>query len=572
MMIQTLASRPGDDLFHFHPRSTNPELWRTTVPLIVRERCGRHKGLIATWIAIHWLIVLHAASGRAHFGMREIAEEAGVGRNELAGPAGHIQRLVSLGLLRIVGYKSFKGLREPRPIYHVDLAELERQSLELVPEVLRDHHIDRPPPAAPDPRQLRLFPPPPEGGESLGKWTGAAQVRLPHADGPDQAEAVRSLPAIARATHQSGTEYEPARPHLLAVAHESVIAGPENGTVRPQSGTERPEKVRPMPSSVPASHEKGTEYAPEGDIDRTNDRTNEGERQALTPDLIQKIIAQAAQAVLITLGLQAKTPHSDAPVALTTIPSAPPDHEPLPAAVLALWQGDEPALSRRDTHQLAIIAAEYDRSTGGHGAYWLGRAILMADLCLGERGQARSLAYLRRILRRWREEGSWGSDREAGEALPQASAAPFPSGAREPEPRDGQRATPAQESPRATPAHEAHPAVRAYVEALHEAPNAVQAAQIAATVTDLAAWRQVLIDWQLNGWGERSVGKMLDRYQKSHPAAVEPKEPPVSVVIIHRYPGLTDEQRDRWIGRFHAALSPAEKRAVIKRLEQEHPR
>src|SRR5690606_4547686 len=148
-----------------------------------------------------------------------------------------------------------------------------------------------------------------------------------------------------------------------------------------------------------------------------------------------------------------------------------------------------PALSRRETHHLAMLAAEYDGPTTGHGAYWLGRAILMADLCLGEHGQARSLPYLRQILRRWREEGSWGSDREVADTPRREAAAPHQS-------RQAARAP-----------GETHPAVAAYIEALHETPNAVQASRIVELVTDLEVWRQVLRDWQLNGWGERSVGK-----------------------------------------------------------------
>jgi hypothetical protein len=65
---------------------------------------------------------------------------------------------------------------------------------------------------------------------------------------------------------------------------------------------------------------------------------------------------------------------------------------------------------------------------------------------------------------------------------------------------------------------------------------------------------------------------MLDRYRKDVGlAAPAPSEPPPSVVVIHTYPGLEPEQRDIWIRRFHAAPTPAEKRAVVKRLEQEHP-
>jgi hypothetical protein len=48
-------------------------------------------------------------------------------------------------------------------------------------------------------------------------------------------------------------------------------------------------------------------------------------------------------------------------------------------------------------------------------------------------------------------------------------------------------------------------------------------------------------------------------------------ERPPSVTPIHFHPDLSDEERDRWIKRFHAASTPTEKRAVINRLEQEYP-
>jgi hypothetical protein len=292
-------------------------------------------------------------------------------------------------------------------------------------------------------------------------------------------------------------------------------------------------------------------------MDGEKERTNEGVSQALTPAFVQALIAQTTQAVIATLQAQGTSTAPDAPASLTALPSAPTGAEPLSAPILTLWQGDGPAVRRRDLHQLALLAAEYDGPTGGYGAYWLGRAILMADLCLGDREQPITVPYVRRVLKRWCEEASWGSDREAVEAPPRSPAEPSP------RPR-----------PAGAPPHDEalrHPAVAAYVAALHETPNAVQAAQIAQTVTDLAAWRQVLTDWQLNGWGERSVGKMLDRYQKRLAPGAAGEAPP-SVGAIHTYPGLTLEQRERWIRKFHAAATPAEKRAVLSRLEQEHPR
>jgi hypothetical protein len=49
-------------------------------------------------------------------------------------------------------------------------------------------------------------------------------------------------------------------------------------------------------------------------------------------------------------------------------------------------------------------------------------------------------------------------------------------------------------------------------------------------------------------------------------------ERPPSPLPIYTHPGLSDEQRDRWIRRFRATPSPYEQRAILARLEQEHPR
>ncbi|NTW97844.1 MAG: hypothetical protein HGB28_04765, partial [Oscillochloris sp.] len=48
-------------------------------------------------------------------------------------------------------------------------------------------------------------------------------------------------------------------------------------------------------------------------------------------------------------------------------------------------------------------------------------------------------------------------------------------------------------------------------------------------------------------------------------------EPLLSALPIYQHPDLTDEQRDRWIYRFRAVTTPAEQRAILVRLEQEHP-
>lgn len=157
----------GDDRFHFSPGNANPELWATTIPLVVVHRCRRHKGLIATWRAIHWLIVLHSRSGRADFGVREIAEEADVGRNELCDThdkatgevvkKGYISILCDARLIDIIGQVTVPGGRKPRNIYSVDLARLIAESALLAPEVLRTYGAATPPRPQMHSDQLTFF-------------------------------------------------------------------------------------------------------------------------------------------------------------------------------------------------------------------------------------------------------------------------------------------------------------------------------------------------------------------------------------------------------------------------------
>ncbi|NTU78603.1 MAG: hypothetical protein HGA45_04235 [Chloroflexales bacterium] len=113
---------------------------------------------MSTWRAIHWLIVLHSRSGRADFGVREIAEEADVGRNELCDThdsatgavvkQGYISVLREQGLIDIVGDVTTPGGKKPRNVYSVDLARLIVESAALVPPALycskRVRHVNRP--------------------------------------------------------------------------------------------------------------------------------------------------------------------------------------------------------------------------------------------------------------------------------------------------------------------------------------------------------------------------------------------------------------------------------------------
>jgi hypothetical protein len=246
----------SDDRFHFSPGNANPELWATTTPLIVVLRCRRHKGLIATWRAIHWLIVLHSRSGRADFGVREIAEEADVGRNELCDThdkstgkvikKGYISILCDAGLINIVDHVAVPGGRKPRNVYSVDLAQLIAESALLAPEVLRTYGAASPPRPRLHPDQLTFFGLLEQEAHRLMHEFGTADTPIRPSRGSVEAvQAERAVypaaPAIAE------------RPENMPEVLVTLPGCPENGagqlTNRPENGTDASLNGYPLPEN-----------------------------------------------------------------------------------------------------------------------------------------------------------------------------------------------------------------------------------------------------------------------------------------------------------------------------------
>ncbi len=92
----------------------------------------------------------------------------------------------------------------------------------------------------------------------------------------------------------------------------------------------------------------------------------------------------------------------------------PPSERPLHAAPYTLWQTGRVTVQSLDMAQLQTLAADLDEPTGGYGSYWLGRAILAANVCDAEFAtNPRALNLVRAILRRWTHEHSYGSDTRA---------------------------------------------------------------------------------------------------------------------------------------------------------------
>jgi hypothetical protein len=59
-----------------------------------------------------------------------------------------------------------------------------------------------------------------------------------------------------------------------------------------------------------------------------------------------------------------------------------------------------------------------------------------------------------------------------------------------------------------------HPAVKAYRDAFKLTPNELQRAEIAAVVTDVATWQEVLRNWQLASYKKNNIPGMLDKFRK----------------------------------------------------------
>lgn len=136
------------DFVRIQRPSIDETVWRPTIPLVVLERCENNSEL-AVWIALRWLIA--AFPKRKGFGRREIARRARVSQGRVVG---YIEELIKLGLIKIVGEEQMGNLA-PRPIYSIDMHNLERISSEIVLGVLASWGVHTPPSLAP-PEQMQL--------------------------------------------------------------------------------------------------------------------------------------------------------------------------------------------------------------------------------------------------------------------------------------------------------------------------------------------------------------------------------------------------------------------------------
>ncbi len=91
----------------------------------------------------------------------------------------------------------------------------------------------------------------------------------------------------------------------------------------------------------------------------------------------------------------------------TRLIPVPPLHQPpLPSHPFGLWEAARPNARPMEFKHLEALAVEHDQSTGDHGLYWVGRAILAATISR----DVESVGVIKTILERLRDEESYGSD------------------------------------------------------------------------------------------------------------------------------------------------------------------
>ena len=602
----------------------DPELWAPRQFIIVDELTRGSPALAATWRAIYRLWIFYRPIGRRRFGLRMIADVGGVGRGHLSGKNGAIRKLRDLGLITVTGMGDSPRYDEARSEsweYDIDPTRLEALSIRLVrsriaagqlvarrrPEAhQRDlraaldlapdeatldlagaRSADLPfiviPPAAPD-GATSMSPVAPSGATgcasaiALGEVvpTGANHDQGWHPSVPALAPkgtAAYATPAPSGATGPGGMA-----PYGAEVARNRLPQTPEMADLAPSGATIQPlmapDGARWNPGGTVHKHD----LAPAGAYGWM-EREIEGGREgvsalpppSLSPQAIEQLVERTLARQLSQLSgrqlfpanalgnPETATPLDDQ--LQTTLPIAPQGEPPLPLTLLHIWENvsRQRPITEHDLVQIRMLIGRYHEPAEGYSAYWLGRCMLFADLCRSD-SEPIKLKLINAYMRRMSDTGFSTTTLEnhtlKGERSPTGSE------------RAARRRQP--DSPES--GDNDHPAIVAYVTAFDRAPNRVQAEQITNSITDLVAWQRVITDWQANGWKDGAVAKMLDRYAKDTGAAPAQSEAPPSAFTIHEYPGLTDEQRDRWVRRFHAAATPADKRAVLARLEQEHPR
>lgn len=552
------------------------------VPLAVIERIKkryagqRRTTLINLWIGIRRLLLCMSKIKGNMLGVREIAEWSGVSRSRLCGDKGYIQNLLDIGVIGVTiidDQPLLKDRYNGRALYEIDMAALEKESLVLLRTQFREK--SQVPRRSPDPRQGSLLdyanivvapqaagsatasPAPSSGAASLHEQEpapapagavmvspGATMVPL-GATGKAHSEPLMTPSGAAMVSN--GTTAAPSG--VVAVSFEAD-SGPLDATVYthqdPMGGMVTPSVPAAAPSGAVGMDGIGMDgKGGEGGGRPLTQRetiqiVHTAIQQALTP-AIQQVLATLSEAQQIGAVPVMRGP--DAPKGEPTV-------QRWPKELWSLYKRGE--CDPLELERLDLLPSLFDGPSGGYGAYWVSRAILL----LSERPAPVTLPYLRGVLERMRRAGEWSTAQLEAPAE-EHERAPSPG-------RERGRAAPAQPPPSqavvsASAAH-AMPAApvgertalsifRQHAGSTRLLPE--QERQITERARDLEVWEVVCSYWREKGHGFLSIDKMLHRYAslmeeriKAQPAT-DPKRSKFEREI-HEIPGLSDEEKERY--------------------------
>lgn len=359
-----------EDLFVFCQRNMNPEAWRPTVPIAVIDGCKGRPQLLAVWLTIKWLIVLYANEGRRGFGVREIADQAGVSRSRVMG---YVEELIERGLLKIAGYEEVSKLK-PRPIYQIDMIELEQRSGPVMVEIVRARGIRRPLNPSVQADQLPLSP----HDDNTVTSEGQAMMLSPDTDNDPNEAAECQIAA-------------PCHPEVTGACHSTVTTpSPEDDKAAAHAWINE------------SMHESddGSSTLPIDDLAAA--------LRALLPGLLAEIAPAHAE--------QDAPRREFEPPGPLDVPEPAPDRAPLPAHPWRLWVAACPSgATERDWLTLVWLA-------GQHGWHWLGEAILQ----IANGSGIDSTKRIKIKLDWWRRNNNYGANNQRYEQMLAAEKAPLP--------------------------------------------------------------------------------------------------------------------------------------------------
>jgi hypothetical protein len=222
--------------------------------------------------------------------------------------------------------------------------------------------------------------------------------------------------------------------------------------------------------------------------------------------VLKQLIARFAQTEQVH-----PSPAADLPLA-EPIPASPPGEPSLtvgPQGAWSLYRGEPDPL---DLHRLAILPHRFDSSSGGYGAYWLTRAILM----LSERPTPVSLPYVRGLLDRMQRSGDWSTAQleappDEGDETAERAPRPVARHRHVAMPQGEQRPAPP------APSVEGRPIIATFYRYAHRRAPGLrlvreQEQRLEDRVRDQELWETVCANWDAEGHKFSVSDNLLDRY------------------------------------------------------------